>query len=487
MTLTITQELDYRGLRCPEPILNTAREARALRGAPARLRILCDDDAFPVDLKSWCRSASATLVQLDTLSQGGYAATVALNGDADALDEQPVRPHRTTTHALPAQALTGMLDRGRDEQQERGEPRLLDMRGMSCPAPTLALAKEARRVKAHDPHAEFIVLADDPAFALDLTSWCRSAGYQLLSLEEHDGALRAHISAEPGSGASAPLGATPQPLDAPAATSQHTGAPSERSPAAIQLNLSGLSQDQRQAQLDALDALSLTGPEVALRCDDLDFLLPLTRWCAGREHKVLSLESGTCIQARIKLNADAPPRAMRRSHPTARLPAVQPHDRRATLLVLHNDFEALMAALMTANAAAASGMDVKIFFSFWGVNLLRADRASHTAGEPKPSLFQRLFKWMMPRGPRRQQLGKLNFGGAGTAIMQGIMKDRQVMSLEQLLDSAQEQGATFIVCTTSMMIMGLSEGDLVARPNMELGGVSSFVDDARGAALSLVF
>ena len=61
------------------------------------------------------------------------------------------------------------------------------------------------------------------------------------------------------------------------------------------------------------------------------------------------------------------------------------------------------------------------------------------------------------------------------------------LSLEQLLDSAQEQDVQFMVCTTSMLIMGLSKGDLMARPNMQFGGVASFVDEARGAALSLVF
>jgi peroxiredoxin family protein len=168
-----------------------------------------------------------------------------------------------------------------------------------------------------------------------------------------------------------------------------------------------------------------------------------------------------------------------------------------------------MAALLVANGAAAQGMEVTIFFSFWGLNLLRGDTlerelevskrgwfgrmldklmpSRRQRGPSNASLAQRMFKMMMPSGPRTQALGKLNFGGMGALMLQRIMNEQKIMSMPEMLAAAVEQDVRFIVCTMSMGVMGIAKDDLMPLPNMIFGGVATFVEDASRAEMSMVF
>jgi peroxiredoxin family protein len=155
--------------------------------------------------------------------------------------------------------------------------------------------------------------------------------------------------------------------------------------------------------------------------------------------------------------------------------------------VLHNDLEALFAALMVATGAAAQGMDVTIFFTFWGLNLLRGDHPNPAFEKEPRTWAQWFFQWIMPRGPRRQALGKHNYGGLGAGMLQSIMKQRKVMDLPELIEAAVRQDVRFVACSMSMGVMGISKRDLHPYANLEFGGVAAYVGDASSAELSLVF
>src|SRR5690606_21996606 len=127
-----------------------------------------------------------------------------------------------------------------------------------------------------------------------------------------------------------------------------------------------------------------------------------------------------------------------------------------------------------------------IFFSFWGVNLLRAERP-RASGEPPVSWMQKMMKWMMPKGPRRQKLSKMNMGGMGKGMMQLLMRRNNVMNMEELLTTAVDQNVKFVVCTMSMGIMGIQKRDLMDLPNLDYAGVTLFVEQSRQSAMSLVF
>jgi peroxiredoxin family protein len=128
-----------------------------------------------------------------------------------------------------------------------------------------------------------------------------------------------------------------------------------------------------------------------------------------------------------------------------------------------------------------------VFFTFWGLNLLRGDRPNLNAPKEKASFMQTMFKWMMPKGPKRQGLGQLNFGGMGASIMGGIMRNKNIQDLPALIKGAREQNVRFVACTMSMAVMGISQRELEPYDNLEFGGVATFVEAGRNAPLTLVF
>jgi peroxiredoxin family protein len=89
-----------------------------------------------------------------------------------------------------------------------------------------------------------------------------------------------------------------------------------------------------------------------------------------------------------------------------------------TLVVFSGDLDKAMAAMIIASGAAAMGNEVTLFFTFWGLNLLRKPERVTV----KKTLLEALFGWMMPRGARRASLSKMHMGGMGTAMMKYIMK-----------------------------------------------------------------
>ena len=103
------------------------------------------------------------------------------------------------------------------------------------------------------------------------------------------------------------------------------------------------------------------------------------------------------------------------------------------------------------------------------------------------SFLQRIMKWLMPRGPKRQKMSKMHMGGFGLSLMEHFMKRNQVLTLTQLIESAVESEVRFMVCTMSMGIMGIQKRDLMDLPNLEFGGVTCFVEQARDSRMALVF
>ena len=101
-----------------------------------------------------------------------------------------------------------------------------------------------------------------------------------------------------------------------------------------------------------------------------------------------------------------------------------------TLIVFSGDFDKAMAALIIANGAAAMGDDVTMFFTFWGLNIIRKSEKVKVGGK---SFLQGMFGKMMPRGTGKLPLSKMNFWGMGTPMMRLIMKQGKAMSLDALI------------------------------------------------------
>jgi peroxiredoxin family protein/TusA-related sulfurtransferase len=376
---------------------------------------------------------------------------------------------------------------------------VLDFRGKQCPEPIVLLAQAARTAKA-----ALVVLADDEAFPADVRSWCRSAGATLEDFSQEGTVFRARIrprgiaaaapttaAARTAETAPPPAPSTPADPSALAIASLPKATTTALAPVSggtqITLDLRALQAPELGRMLDGLGSLP-AGTSALVSLGNSAALQETVRWSAAAGHELLAFDP-TTLEARLKL---AGPRAASlvaaTLSPDEALGFVRANDAPdCALLVLSDDLEALLAALLVANGAAAQGLKTMVFFTFWGLNLLRGDVENASAPVEKISFFQRVFKWLMPRGPRRPRLGKLDFGGVGTSILGGIMRDKNIQDLPALLASAESQGVSFVACTMSMSVMGIGRRDLAPRPNLSFAGVATFVEAARGAAITLKF
>jgi peroxiredoxin family protein/TusA-related sulfurtransferase len=150
-----------------------------------------------------------------------------------------------------------------------------------------------------------------------------------------------------------------------------------------------------------------------------------------------------------------------------------------TIVVFSNAFDRAVAAFIIANGAASMGYEVTMFFTFWGLNVLRRDEAVRV----KKTLVEKMFGWMMPRGPEKLALSQMHMAGMGLAMIKGIMKQKNVTSLPDLIAQAQAAGARLVGCTMSMDLMGIKHEELI--DGVEEGGVAMYLDRAGAGNVNL--
>ncbi|MBT1160717.1 MULTISPECIES: DsrE/DsrF/DrsH-like family protein [Bifidobacterium] len=153
------------------------------------------------------------------------------------------------------------------------------------------------------------------------------------------------------------------------------------------------------------------------------------------------------------------------------------HDK--TFVVFSGDLDKTIAVFIMANGAAAMGRKVTIFFTFWGLNILRKPKHMRVA----KNLVERMFGFMMPRGTKQLGLSRMNMGGIGAKMIRWIMKSKNVASLEELMKQATDHGVRLVACQMSMDIMGIRKEELI--DGVELGGVSTFLGAGETSDMSL--
>ena len=150
-----------------------------------------------------------------------------------------------------------------------------------------------------------------------------------------------------------------------------------------------------------------------------------------------------------------------------------------TMVVFSGDLDKAIAAFIIANGAAAMGRKVTIFFTFWGLNILR--KSTHV--RVKKNLIEKMFGFMMPRGAKKLGLSRMNMGGMGAMMIRGIMKNKNVQSLEDLIKAAMDSGVRVLACQMSMDLMGIKEEELLE--GVELAGVATFLGSAETSDTNL--
>lgn len=150
-----------------------------------------------------------------------------------------------------------------------------------------------------------------------------------------------------------------------------------------------------------------------------------------------------------------------------------------TMVVFSGDLDKAIATFIIANGAASMGRKVTLFFTFWGLNILRRPEPVSV----KKNIISAMFAMMMPRGSNKLGLSRMNMGGMGAAMIKGLMKHHGVDSLEQMMEMAKANGVRLVACNMSMDLMGITQEELI--DGVELGGVATFLGAAEHSDMSL--
>lgn len=151
-----------------------------------------------------------------------------------------------------------------------------------------------------------------------------------------------------------------------------------------------------------------------------------------------------------------------------------------SLIVFSGSLDRLIAAFVLATGAAAMGMQVSMFFTFWGTSALRRERV-----RVKKTLLGRLFGWMLPRGARKLPLSQMNMAGGGPAMIRYVMKKNGVASVDEMIELAKELGVELHVCSMSMDLLGIVPDELIEYPNKTFCGVAKFLETAAPGKITM--
>ena len=153
-------------------------------------------------------------------------------------------------------------------------------------------------------------------------------------------------------------------------------------------------------------------------------------------------------------------------------------ENRVSIIVFSGDLDKVLPAFIIATGAAAMGMQVSLFFTFWGLNALKKRRDLSGKG-----FLEKLFALMTPVGTEGLGVSKMNFFGIGAKLLRTLMKRKQVASLEELAQMAQDMGVKIIACQMSMDVLGITKDELW--DGIEVGGVAAFLADATKSKITL--
>ncbi len=149
------------------------------------------------------------------------------------------------------------------------------------------------------------------------------------------------------------------------------------------------------------------------------------------------------------------------------------------IIVFSGDLDKAIASFIIANAAAAMGRHVSMFFTFWGLNILRKPESVSV----KKDFLSRMFGMMMPRGSKKLGLSRMNMLGMGPKMIRGVMKKKHIASLEELIASARKNGVELVACSMSMDVMGIKAEELL--DGVTFSGAAAMLANAEESDMSL--
>jgi peroxiredoxin family protein len=156
-------------------------------------------------------------------------------------------------------------------------------------------------------------------------------------------------------------------------------------------------------------------------------------------------------------------------------------ENKLSMIVFSGDLDKHLAAMIISTGAAAMGMKVVLFYTFWGTAALR-DPKKKIGGK---DFMSKMFGFMLPKGRNKIVLSKMHMAGMGTAMLKGLMMKKNVASLDMLYEIAGQMGVEINVCEMSMDLMGFKREEMIDYPNLSFCGVATFLANARESAVQL--
>ena len=152
-----------------------------------------------------------------------------------------------------------------------------------------------------------------------------------------------------------------------------------------------------------------------------------------------------------------------------------------TIVMFSGNLDHALAGFTLATTAASMGMDVSMFFTYWGLNIIKKNEGKIRS----QGLMKKMLNFMNRGGSKRLKLSRFNMFGLGTWMMKKLMKDANIPSIDEMITMAQEMGVKLVPCSTTCGVMGLSEKDAFRENIASLAGAAFFLNEARESKVTL--
>ena len=217
-----------------------------------------------------------------------------------------------------------------------------------------------------------------------------------------------------------------------------------------------------------MDGLA-SGERVEITATDPGFPRDAAAWCSSTGNQLISKEASGGKSVVI----------IEKGEPKACNIVTSCEGKGKTFIMFSDDLDKALATFVLANGAAATGQKVTIFFTFWGLNVIKKPHKPET----EKDIFGKMFGMMLPSSSKKLKLSKMSMGGIGGKMMRYIMNKKGIDSLESLRQQALENGVEFIACQMSMDVMGVKQEELL--DEVTIGGVATYMERADNANINL--
>lgn len=238
--------------------------------------------------------------------------------------------------------------------------------------------------------------------------------------------------------------------------------------ASIKLNTCGMQCPGPIMKVSDTMAEAMEGDVIEIKSSDPAFGADIEAWCRRTGNTFISISSEKGISTALIAKGSNNEAVQKQSSGDNK-----------NIIVFSGDLDKAIASFIIANASAAMGRKVSMFFTFWGLNILRKpDKVS-----VKKDFISKMFGAMMPRGAGKLSLSKMNMGGMGAKMIRSVMKNKNVDSLEDMIKASIENGVELVACAMSMDVMGLKAEELI--DGVKMGGAAAMLANAEESDMSL--